>query len=337
MGGEGTPEERRRRLLARIAREAGVPDLASVLGERLSPTDLQSLLLEVYANRARRKRPSTLLEEYASNRFVRPSPVDVAALQRWEAIAWAHLPEGFQGVELAPVAPLGTSSVLAPVSQDWSVATSRNTEVVSDSTNVLALEACRRRASLIERDSSSAVRVHLASSHRLLRGQAFAARPGVHPHFRLFALVSAGRDPGHLEFEAEVTRQHVRFYLEALRQYLGEGPRFRVTVAALGGAEGREAIGTKLVDRLRTELPGVDLEGTVTSGDGRSYYRAVRFQIYVRASGTGEKELVDGGDVDWSQRLLNNRKERMLISGIGSERLAEFFPPSERSPPDRTP
>ncbi|MCC6739312.1 MAG: hypothetical protein IT452_09715 [Planctomycetia bacterium] len=33
------------RLLARIEREAGVPGLASILVDRLSPTDLQSLML----------------------------------------------------------------------------------------------------------------------------------------------------------------------------------------------------------------------------------------------------------------------------------------------------
>jgi hypothetical protein len=30
---------------------------------------------------------------------------------------------------------------------------------------------------------------------------------------------------------------------------------------------------------------------------------------------------VDGGAVDWTQRLLSNAKERLVISGIGSERL----------------
>ena len=40
------------KIIARILREAGVPELLEVLAERLSPTDLQSLLLEVYRRRA---------------------------------------------------------------------------------------------------------------------------------------------------------------------------------------------------------------------------------------------------------------------------------------------
>lgn len=325
MSEEPTGEDPRRRILARIVREARAPDLVSTLGERLSPTDLQSLLLEVYARRARRKRPPALLEEYASNRFVRPSSADPAALRRWDEIAWSTLPDGFDAVELAPVAPLGTASVLAPVSQDWSVATSRNTEVVSDSTNVLALEAALRRAALLQNDTARSARVHLASSHRLLRGQAFAAGPGVRQHFRAFALVSAGRDPGGLGFETEVARQHARFYVEALRRYLGAGPRLRVAVAALGGTPERGRIEELLIVRLREELEGVEIGWEAATAEGKAYYRTLRFHVYAEFPGTGEKELADGGGVDWSQQLLNNRKERMLISGIGSERLAELY------------
>jgi hypothetical protein len=33
-------------------------------------------------------------------------------------------------------------------------------------------------------------------------------------------------------------------------------------------------------------------------------------------------EVGDGGMVDWSARLLNDAKERMMISGLGLDRLA---------------
>jgi hypothetical protein len=38
--------------------------------------------------------------------------------------------------------------------------------------------------------------------------------------------------------------------------------------------------------------------------------------------GTSRVDVGDGGFVDWTQRLLGNRKERLLISGIGIDRLA---------------
>ena len=42
------------------------------------------------------------------------------------------------------------------------------------------------------------------------------------------------------------------------------------------------------------------------------------------ALGVGGYELVEGGFVDWSARLLGDRKERLLISGIGLELLARL-------------
>ena len=40
------------KMIRRIASKVGQPDLASMLSEKLQPTDLQSLLLYVYAVRA---------------------------------------------------------------------------------------------------------------------------------------------------------------------------------------------------------------------------------------------------------------------------------------------
>ena len=52
-------------IAARIARDAGVPELVELLADRLAPTDLQSLLLEVYARRARALAPNEVLRRYA--------------------------------------------------------------------------------------------------------------------------------------------------------------------------------------------------------------------------------------------------------------------------------
>jgi hypothetical protein len=40
------------KIIARIEREIGIPGLVAALAERLTPTDLQSVLLEVYRQRA---------------------------------------------------------------------------------------------------------------------------------------------------------------------------------------------------------------------------------------------------------------------------------------------
>ena len=83
--------------LDRILRSAGVPDLVEVLAERLDPTDLQTLLLEVYHRLAAKITPARLLEQYATNRFVAPSLVDPRKLlefvaRRYHRQAFAEIP-----------------------------------------------------------------------------------------------------------------------------------------------------------------------------------------------------------------------------------------------------
>jgi hypothetical protein len=51
-----------------------------------------------------------------------------------------------------------------------------------------------------------------------------------------------------------------------------------------------------------------------------SYYRGVQFKLYITVSGR-EGDIADGGLVDWTQQLLGNRKERLMISGYGLELL----------------
>jgi hypothetical protein len=54
---------------------------------------------------------------------------------------------------------------------------------------------------------------------------------------------------------------------------------------------------------------------------GRNYYRSLCFLICL-PNDTGEPiQLVDGGCVDWTQRLLSDGKERLVISGVGSDRV----------------
>jgi hypothetical protein len=275
------------RILARVDRAAGVDDLAGVL-DRLAPTDLQSLLLEVYRRRVGRASASTVLAQYRQNRFVSPAAGDPRALNRFEAAALSGLPAGYEPVELSPVAPLGVSAVLGRLNQDWAVATARNTEVVSDSTNVLALEcAVRRRA-----DRTQAVK--LASGHRLLRGQDFGERGA--QHFHVFCLVAAGRTGA---FQVEALVEQVEYF----RQVLGD---VRVALTPLDGG--------RVADAVNERFDG-SLEIDTSRTSGRDYYVDVCFKLY-----RGDLEVGDGGFVDWTKALLGDRKEALLIGGIGTDR-----------------
>jgi hypothetical protein len=113
-------------------------------------------------------------------------------MSAFEQLAWSLLPDGYHPIELSPLSPLGTCSTLAAVDQNKVVATDRNVEVVSDSTNVLALEAAlRRREALRETGGAESV-VRLAASQRQVRAQHYG-NPWLSAHFRLLAVVTAGR------------------------------------------------------------------------------------------------------------------------------------------------
>jgi len=319
----------RSRIINRIERDAEVPRLADILSDRLAPTDLQSLLLEVYARRAKKRDPKALLDDHVSNRFTRPSASDPARFLEWDRVALSTLPRVFQAVELSPVCPLGTGSVLSRISQDWTVSTIRNTEIVADSTNVLAIECAVRRREQKNFSTGQAASVHLASSHRLLRGQKISVRPGVLQHFRLFSLCSAGRDTGNLQFETETVRLHIGFFLRAFKKFLGPIP-LRVAISDFSSGAPRSGVRSGVVDKLQSSHNGVRIGFDQDRKQGRGYYRELCFKIFGTPSAGREQELVDGGDVDWTQKLLNNAKERLVISGCGSERLCELFGTASR-------
>ena len=312
------------RIVERIERDAGIPGLASILAERLSPTDLQSLLFEVYRILSRRISPTAVLSNFESNRFVQRSVVSPLSLLRWEQIAFSHLPHEFKPVALSPVCPLGTNSVVAPVDQNWAVATARNTEVVSDSTNVLALECAIRRREILRVNPKSSDPVHLAASHRLLRAQLYESPESV-AHFSSFALCSAGRDQGHWQFELSALGVHIRFYLMSLQAFLGPGVPLHLSVSDLNSNTPVRRIETQLLSDIRAEFEHVDSVFDDHRTKGRGYYLDLCFHIHATIASGRRLELVDRGSVNWTQKFLSNAKERLVISGIGSERLCGEF------------
>ncbi len=278
--------------MRRVLRQAGGPEILDVLAERLSGADLTTLLLEVMRVRARALAPADVLRRYTSDRFVGPSVVPFERLRRAEDAVLSVVPAEFELVTLSPVAPLGAHSTPATVDQNKVISTIRNTEVAADPTNALALEAAVRR-----RDSAGPVR--LAALQRVVRAQHFA---GAYPHFGLFALVSADRDTGNLAFERRHLAEHLRLLTDAVRACGSAEPEVRLTV---------------LDPRFAPVTAGLDTTDDPGRESGRGYYSGLCFKIY--ADGV---EVGDGGFVDWTARLLGNRKERLLISALGMDRLS---------------
>jgi len=267
-----------------------------------------------------------LFEQYQHNRFVQPAGLDSIKLLKFDGLAYSLASPQFMPIQVSPVCPLGTISVITPVHQNNTLTTIRNTEVCSDVTNVLALECARRRRELLLKHPKTPERVKFCTSHRLLRTQS-SDEPGAFPHFQIFVLCTAGRDEGSGKFEMTELHTHLDFYLRLLQQaeklnLVLNDVRVKLT-----------AFHERWVKRLPTELtpafsdrfPDINFHFDHFPPAAENYYSAVRMQIYARNRVGTDFLLVDAGFTNWTQKLLGNRKERLLTSGIGSERLLQCF------------
>lgn len=324
-GNDGQMESEDRTPLGRVLRKSGWPALLDLLGRGLGGADLTTLLLEVFRIRAGRLAPADVLRRYLDDRFAAPGETPFWTLRRAEDLLLSAIPDAFEMMTLSPVAPLGTHSVVGTVDQNKVVSTVRGSEVAADATNGLALEAAARRA-VLDRDNRCADAVRLAAIQRVVRGQQFAG-PVSFAHFSLLAVVTAGRDTGSLAFERQHATEHLALLTDALRRAGARRVQIRLTLLDPRFAPIAEAVKESTRDAEVLDDPGRQA--------GRGYYTGLCYKVLA-----GEElfELGDGGFVNWTRRLLGNRKERLLTSGIGIDRVAltllpqRGFTPSEERP-----
>jgi hypothetical protein len=360
------------KILARIASQTGLPQLAPVLSEDLAPSDLQSLLLHVYRERASAIRESDLLGG-ADRALLTPSTISARLFNQFDRAAF-DVASRFEAIDLSPICPLGLNRVLGDIDQNNVLTTIRNAEVLGDPTPAMALECARRRRDPKLRAAKTDA-VRLCSSQRVVRLQPFDF-PGYTPHFRLFALVSAGRDSGSHAFEIQHLAEHIRFYLElcrvlSTRDFSLASPLVEITDAAMvlehlaaagvaleelresirahkpGGSERfltergvklpdhvenpleelpgmtprhpLARVKTDIVDPLAREYPEAQFRFNLARLEGLGYYRGLCLRISPLAPDGNRYPIIDGGFTDWTARLLQDRKERLLATGIGSQ------------------
>lgn len=277
----------------------------------LPASELWSLLLEVFERRAQQRTPSDLLRQWARDPFLWPASVD----QRTSVAIDAQLLEAaaaFEAIELSPLAPLGVCSVVGPTSQHKVVSALRGTEVVSDPTNVLALECAGRLRREPRRD------VHLATCQRVVRAQPAPKGTGFAQHFRIFCLASAGRERRDHGFTADSLAMHVRTHVAALDRLEAHGYRFPNRRVRLLATDAR----APLADRLEAAL--ADL-APVRAPLEHAYYDGVRFMIDIEGPNGSKVPLIDGGAFDWLGPLTSNHKLAFVASGMGAQLVAILF------------
>lgn len=99
----------------------------------------------------------------------------------------------------------------------------------------------------------------------------------------------------------------------------------RVAVTDLSGGSLEAALRERVLERLAAIYPDVAVAFDPDRQAGRTYYRSACFHLYARDGEGCEYEVGDGGFTDWTQRLLSNAKERLLISGLGTERFCNMM------------
>ena len=301
-------------LIRRILKKIGDAGLMEKL-DALSPSDTHSLMLEWFKRQSEKQPPAVTLKRYRLNRFVKPGALDPIAYiqQELEILAFAG-ERGIEPVLLSPAALFASCSSVAPVSQYKILSAVRGTEVLSDPTNMLALYLAEKLDGGEWENSDR--NLHLCAAHRAVRAQAFSG-PHSFAHFGLFAMVSSGLDSGSYRCEWEMLTHQLRFYDAYLRAALGAD--ISILLRSRKGYTDSRGFMERTCEYIKSEFPGMPLEMDTAESDNE-YYRGLNFKIEMRVKDE-VIEIGDGGFVDWTQKLLGCKKERLLISAIGLDRL----------------
>lgn len=222
----------------------------------------------------------------------------------------------FETIVLAPLAPFGLHHALGGTPQNNVVTTMRLSEVAADPTSALALEVAARRVQR-QHDGQPAGQDRLAAVQRITRAQHFAG-PRSFAHFAVLALVHAGRDQGNYGFEVHATMGMLDTMIDAVRSTTAAPIHIRLT------AFSRELAAS--CSDMQAELSSADVTCDLwpERTAGRGYYSNIGFKLDVENE-TGRVEVGDGGDVGWTQELVQNRKERLVTGGLSIDRLAMFI------------
>ena len=303
-----------RSISQRIERELGLPALTDKLTNKLSPSDLNSLLTEIFSLRADNITPNEMLKLYAQNHYTKPAACNAAQYRRLEAdMLCAAEDKGIQSIILSPASLFGCCSVFGAVSQNKVISATRNLEILSDATNMLALYlATEIKKGAMSHDKKP---IHLCTTHRHIRYYAKLSSQ-VLPHFGIFAMVSAGRSRSSYGFEIETLLFHLNFYLDYWQKKYGS--MLSISFNCRAGYKDTNGFFNRVVEAVKSAFS--DIEILIDEEENNTiYYKGLQATINANVEGK-TLEIGDIGFTDWTQKLLANSSERLLISAIALDR-----------------
>jgi hypothetical protein len=145
-------------------------------------------------------------------------------------------------------------------------------------------------------------------------------RPRDGAHFGLFALCTAGRDRGSFALEIEALHEQLNWHLQVIS---GHAPHLELEVlfTDLSSGQREPVLDGDLLGPMQAAWPTIDWAFDDDRRAGRGYYVDACFAINAILTDGSRANLSDGGLTNWTARLLADSKERLLISGLGSDRL----------------
>jgi hypothetical protein len=295
-------------IIRKIEEKTGIPGIVEMLSEKLSGAELSSLLMEVYAGKAKKITPPLLLRQYRQNRFAHPAGTDMTGLLEKELLLLKHCSaHRFVPIELSPVAQFGACSVVAKADQKKIISAIRHTEVMADATNAIALHI----ADLRQSGHAGHDLLRFCTVHRHLRTQPLPD-PRFSAHFKIGCLVTAGRDSGHFGFELSSLGEHFTLWASVLKEVFHiTDVRFRLL--ARDGYD--STVFLPAAQQYLQDTMGFDVSADQHPSPNQ-YYKGLQFKVIINIKGQ-DMEIADGGFNDWTQLLLENKKERLLTSGFG--------------------
>lgn len=292
--------------------------IVDVLSNKLSGSELNSVLLNVFDKRVQQETPASLLRKYEENRLVKPIDIDVVKFREDELYCYKILSKsGFEPLELSPVAQMGTSSVVATVDQKKILTALRNTEVQSDPTNAIALHySMFKKKRKLENKT-----YNYCNISRVLRTQVFS-NPEFTPHFSVLSSISCGIDTGDFNFEKNELLKQMSISYKICEEIFGL-EQIYFEIIPCKGYDNLSPLIIKTTSHVQSANNRELKLFIVDSDHDNNYYHGFRIKLKVRYDNV-IYEIGDGGLLDWTQQILNNKKERMMTMGLGLQVLHQI-------------
>ena len=173
---------------------------------------------------------------------------------------------------------------------------------------------------MIKKNSKSTETIKLCAAQRLVRAQPFV-NPAFSAHFCVVAICTAGRDVGNDKFEMYNLKEHIFFYLNLIKNLLDQSEISKIMIKFF---EYPDLHNETIIENIKNEFSDrrlIHFKIQKDSEFGRNYYSRLRFMISVVNKQNQEFDYIDGGFTNWTSKLLSNKKERILTSGIGTDFL----------------